>query len=978
MDIGRTIRVFVSSTFLDLKAERYYLVKFTFPKLRKICEARNVVWGEVDLRWGITDEESAEGRVLPICFAEIHRCRPYFIGLLGERYGSIPDLIPQDLIEREPWLHEHLHERKSVTELEILHGVLNNPELSQHGFFYFRNPSYLTTLSPKNAAEFSDTNSPFGKQLKLLKDRIRKAAAAQSCRLREGFNDPEELGAWVYDDFARLIDQLYPIHEVPDPLDREAYAHEAVARNRSHIYIGRPEYFDELDAHAAGNGPPKVVLGDQGAGKSALLANWFLRYRERNPDDFALIHFVGGAPDSTDCSRFLRRVMLEIKRAFPTEFPGEVSLDPAEIHAGFPQWLERLPANKRIIIVIDGLDRIEGNNAALELGWLPVVFPSRCRTIFSTLPGRSLDVIRQRPRSEMVVKPLSKEERLQLTKAFLEQCGRGLSPERLERIASAKQTSNPLFLRATLDELRQFGENEQLGKRLEFYLTSANSEELYEKILGRWEEDYDRDRPGLVRDAMSLLGTAKSGLAEIELLELVRRVSEERLPQAKWSPLLLAAEDSLASKSGLIAFSHEFLRQAVQNKYLNSHRLRNEMRTRLIGYFNERDLSLRKIDELPAQLFAAEDWKGLATLLADPVFLFMAWVRQAYRVRAFWSAIETNSEYRMVKSYHRIIDGADSFDPAVTEVVANLLDSSGHRAEGLILARHNLKKARRSSSKASLAEALLKTASVLTSTGGFDEAEGYLIEAQRIFSEENSRAGEAAALGNLGFIKDRRGRRDEALQHHVQAGKIYEEIKDVNGWLVALTNQAGVHLIQGAWQKALMLYGQIETVANEIGNKESAQRAVANQGVVYRNLRRYEEALILFEKAEVICREFGLTHGLQRALGNQAIIYLESGRLEKASELVGFQEQLCEMLGDPFELQICLGIKARVLKHKEHLEEALGVLHVQLNVLHQLNLEEEIVDCLIKQAALHLSLDQIDDYDRCMQEAESYVLEEEE
>jgi hypothetical protein len=70
------------------------LVKRVFPQLRKICEDRGVTWGEVDLRWGVTEEEKAEGKVLPICLEEIRRCRPYFIGLLGERYAWIPDTIP--------------------------------------------------------------------------------------------------------------------------------------------------------------------------------------------------------------------------------------------------------------------------------------------------------------------------------------------------------------------------------------------------------------------------------------------------------------------------------------------------------------------------------------------------------------------------------------------------------------------------------------------------------------------------------------------------------------------------------------------------------------------------------------------------------------------------------------------------------------------------------------------------------------------
>ncbi len=80
------------------------MVKFVFPRLRKLCEARHVTWGEVDLRWGITDKEEAEGKVLPLCFEEIDRCRPYFIGLLGERYGCVQDNIPEDLVESQPWL----------------------------------------------------------------------------------------------------------------------------------------------------------------------------------------------------------------------------------------------------------------------------------------------------------------------------------------------------------------------------------------------------------------------------------------------------------------------------------------------------------------------------------------------------------------------------------------------------------------------------------------------------------------------------------------------------------------------------------------------------------------------------------------------------------------------------------------------------------------------------------------------------------
>ena len=57
-----------------------------------------------------------------MCLAEIEHCRPYFIGLLGERYGWVPEEIPPELLEAQPWLTDH--RKQSVTALEILHGAM--------------------------------------------------------------------------------------------------------------------------------------------------------------------------------------------------------------------------------------------------------------------------------------------------------------------------------------------------------------------------------------------------------------------------------------------------------------------------------------------------------------------------------------------------------------------------------------------------------------------------------------------------------------------------------------------------------------------------------------------------------------------------------------------------------------------------------------------------------------------------------------
>lgn len=111
---ARAVRIFVSSTFRDMIAERDELATRAWPALRALCEERAVTITDVDLRWGITREQSERGEVLPICLAEIDASRPYSIGILGERYGWAPEEILEHIVAQMPWLAEH--KSHSVTE----------------------------------------------------------------------------------------------------------------------------------------------------------------------------------------------------------------------------------------------------------------------------------------------------------------------------------------------------------------------------------------------------------------------------------------------------------------------------------------------------------------------------------------------------------------------------------------------------------------------------------------------------------------------------------------------------------------------------------------------------------------------------------------------------------------------------------------------------------------------------------------------
>ncbi len=648
----RIIRVFVSSTFRDMQEDRDYLVKFVFPRLRKLCESRGVSWGEVDLRWGITDEEAAEGQVLPLCLREIEFCRPFFIGLLGERYGWVPrpDQIPPDLLERESWLAKH--PSSSVTELEFMHGVLRQQDPA--ACIYFRDPAYLDRL-PNNSdrANFECESPQSAERLQSLKRQLRLAATnSAGIQLRENYGGVEELGGWILEDLTRVVDERFPADDQPDSLELQTREHLVFARSRTSVYIGGQQSMQRLDEHMASAGPPLVITGDSGAGKSALLANWFLRRQQQQAQEFSLVHFIGGAPNSTNCAQMLQRMMLEMKRRF--NISESVPAAQEQIRRAFPQWLESAASQGRVILVIDALDQLEDHDNARDLNWLPDVLPENCRLILSTLPGRSLKATRQRHWSELRVEPLSIAEREELIREFLAQSRRRLSSGRVEKIAAASQCCNPLFLRAMLDELRQFGDHGRLEERIAHYLEAPDVEHLYALVLTRWEEDFGEP---LVRESLSALSAARRGLSERELLDVLAE-NGQALPHAKWTPLYLAMESSLTRRSGLLSFFHDHLRRAVHARYLGDDAARISGHMRLGHYFAKHpEFAARQIDELPWQWMSAKKWKRLKNLLVDMPTFSRLWTHDPLQLQQYWLAI--GDVYDPVEEYRQALAGLD-------------------------------------------------------------------------------------------------------------------------------------------------------------------------------------------------------------------------------------------------------------------------------------------------------------------------------
>jgi nephrocystin-3 len=644
--MNRSVRIFLSSTFRDYGEERDLLVRKVFPNLRAKLKDRFVELVDVDLRWGITVQQAERGEVLPICLAEIDRARPYFVGMLGDRYGWIPpkDAYAPDLVERQPWLNDH-RGGKSVTELEMLHGVLNNPKMAGRALFYFRSSSYAKL---KGGDYLPESPADHARQQK-LKERI-----SQHRFPVVRYRDPEAFAKRLEKDLWKLLDNEFPATSVPDAYAREGLKHEAYAAPRRRLYLGGEKYLVALSAAIAKKQTKILIEGASGGGKSALLANWLQSYRTKYPKHLLFEYYLGASTDSADPVILVRRLIETIKRV--TGSSEEIADDPQKLYDSIPTWLATASsyAGKRKTQLIIAIDSLNSLTDLRDLRWLPEFLPPNIYLIISSLPGEVKEALLTKvsnvPNSSkneqwhtLLVKPLTSTERKKLLITYLANYNKTLAPDLIKQALAHSLSNNPLFLRTLAEELRLFGVHEELQKRLKHYLTSKTIDDLFERVLKRVEGDNGKEK---VQLAMQAIWASRAGLTEKEILAIVN------LKPATWAPIRNALDECLLESNGKIAFAHDYMRIAVKDRYLKTKLLEKQAHIDLAEYFQKQVVDARRSEEEPYQWLKADDRKQLKILLLNKeIFLSFFNYRNKYELLSYWQIILQRSKNNIDKEY---------------------------------------------------------------------------------------------------------------------------------------------------------------------------------------------------------------------------------------------------------------------------------------------------------------------------------------
>ena len=869
----RVIRIFLSSTFRDFGEERDLLVRKVFPTLRAKLQSRFVDLVDVDLRWGITEEEAERGEVLPICLSEIDRARPYFIGFLGERYGWVPppDAYPSNVLESQPWLEEH-QGGKSVTELEILHGVLNNPHMEGRALFYFRSFEY----SSSKGGDYIASSPTDEVSQSVLKETIRQSGFP----VYEDYKSPEHLAEILEQDLWEILDREFPASDIPDAFVRENLQHEAYSLPRQRLYIGGDLYLAALDKALSEDNQWILVDGPSGGGKSALLANWLKYVSDRERDTEVHAHYLGATADATDSAFLVRRLIECIKRK--TESTDDIASDPDELFDSLPTWLANASSwcelrDKKFLFVIDALNGLSDRR---DLRWFPRMLPKHIHLVISTLPGEVNDALQEKADwSHVSVMPLDATTAELVFTSYLALFNKTLPDELVKQVMAHKLSINPLFLLTLGEELRLFGEHEQLSNRLNHYLTSITVDDLFERVLERIEQDYGADT---LREIMTALWAARAGLREEEILGYCS------LKPMHWAYIRNALGPTLIDASGRLIFAHDYMRIAVSDRYMAGNNkignegqseealnLRHAAHKKLVRWFEEYAFQdgqsilsdKRAAEEIPYQWQQAKDWKKLQTTLTKQKMLVAILKhRSEQELLSYWLTLEANittdieTQYEKAWKKWKLKENKKSTGDILHLLISFLLFAGkfGNFVESLGRVSVIFSVNNPDSKNEYLSDSYNNLGVILFQNSHYIEAKKYYQKAlsitEKLFGLEHLET--AMSQSNLAVLLNELGEKD--LAEKLLCSAIATRTKvlgiDHSETLTAINNLALIFYGNSNFKEALPLFEQCLKSRKRVFGKFHRETATSlnNLALILTDLKKYADAKVLYKQAILV------------------------------------------------------------------------------------------------------------------------------
>jgi hypothetical protein len=508
---GRAVRIFISSTFADFREERRAIAQSVIPELNRRGLERDVAVTGVDLQWGVTSEETRQNLQLSACIREIDRCAPFFIALLGDRYGWVPPTTAFTGLEKLEQSHG-----QSITEIEVRHAIL--PKLT-------RNPSALTyarsfyadTITQQKELYTAISSCPTrDDQVRLLeasrsRPTLRGTQAPFDNLVVDLINRGHDVRLLQRDFVQEITAQLWSLIELHFPALDEFDTRRREDRRHTHYGFAQSQILDARwptctrIVHELSTGGADTIVC-QNSWETTAIAALTAQSAKRERDNQVFEHYCGLHDEPDGAVEIAGRLI---------EFIGRVSGRPTTIPAGAEARAKRLTqllepmkgANiGRITIVIAESDLLDAAGLAVIAG-------------LETVQGiRVLLTKTQTSDSEPVISWTPNELALFAT-LQLKRSGRSLDTNLFNAILKHPLSANLYFISFVCNFLDRWAIHETLQRELQRALSAQDWADMLDVVASRAEEAGSTTRAEIDR-VLRHLKLAGTGIELQELLDI--------------------------------------------------------------------------------------------------------------------------------------------------------------------------------------------------------------------------------------------------------------------------------------------------------------------------------------------------------------------------------------------------------------------------------------------------------------------------
>lgn len=184
LNMGKVVRFFFSSTFVDTELERDLFLEDCVPFLRRVTALQGVEFQVSEMRWGINNMMSESHRTSRECMKELTRCKESsmglaFVGLIGDRYGyrPFPPVIASDLFEKMRDQVEHQrHGGRELLEKWFTEDLNVVPPVYRLSPIHVHLPAYIDMTKEGVARRQTAEAEWWSNNFELMQDDLRQAA----------------------------------------------------------------------------------------------------------------------------------------------------------------------------------------------------------------------------------------------------------------------------------------------------------------------------------------------------------------------------------------------------------------------------------------------------------------------------------------------------------------------------------------------------------------------------------------------------------------------------------------------------------------------------------------------------------------------------------------------------------------------------------------------------------------------------------